>query len=387
MTNPTPYPRSRTRITLLENIHPAARETLEEAGFAVEVIPRALDHEELNAAIASSHVLGVRSRTKIRAPQFEHARQLLAIGCFSVGTDQVAIGDAAEAGVPVFNAPHASTRSVAELTLGNIVALARRLGDKNLKLHRGEWDKSLAGAHEVRGRSLGIVGYGHIGQQVGILAEAFGMRVIFFDIQKKLSLGSARAVASLEALLADDLELQVLLEVGEWAAAGADRDRDRRQLELVDEAQTRQRLSEVGAAVDQDRPFVVPGLQVRDACAQVPAEDFGRSPRRPFEGVGEDGLRLVVHRRRDRPRRRGPVRAHDLVAAAAHHVNAGLLERPEVSLARLVVEPFEHPVMGPVERRGKAVEGQDHLENDFSFAHDTLALSRGRIACGRFRVR
>jgi len=211
MSSPTSIPHDRIRITLLENIHPAARETLVEAGYSVEVIPRALDGEELNAVVASSHVLGVRSRTKIRAPQFEHAGTLMAIGCFSVGTDQVAIGDAAQAGLPVFNAPHASTRSVAELTIGNVVALARRLGDKNLKLHRGEWDKSLAGAHEVRGRTLGIVGYGHIGQQVGILAEAFGMRVSFHDIQKKLPLGLARSVASLDALIeqSDFLTLHV----------------------------------------------------------------------------------------------------------------------------------------------------------------------------------
>ncbi|MEO6446808.1 MAG: phosphoglycerate dehydrogenase [Gemmatimonadaceae bacterium] len=203
MSSATSFPRHRIRITLLENIHPAAHQTLEEAGYTVEVIPRAVDDEELNRVVAESHILGVRSRTKVRAPQLAHAGKLLAIGCFSVGTDQVAIDEAAMAGVPVFNAPHASTRSVAELTIGNVVALARRLGDKNLKLHRGEWDKSLSGAHEVRGRSLGIVGYGHIGQQVGLLAEAFGMRVAFFDIQKRLSLGSARAVGTLDALLAD----------------------------------------------------------------------------------------------------------------------------------------------------------------------------------------
>lgn len=211
MSQTTSFPRERIRITLLENIHPAARETLEEAGYMVELIPRALEGDELNAAVAASHLLGVRSRTKIRAPQLAHAGKLLAIGCFSVGTDQVAIGDAAQAGVPVFNAPHASTRSVAELTMGHVVALARRIGEKNLKLHRGEWDKSLAGAHEVRGRTLGIVGYGHIGQQVGILAEAFGMRVIFHDIQKKLPLGLNRPVSSLDALLdeADFVSLHV----------------------------------------------------------------------------------------------------------------------------------------------------------------------------------
>lgn len=201
MPHTTSFPRERIRITLLENIHPAARDTLEEAGYTVEAVPRALEGDELNAAVAASHLVGVRSRTKIRAPQLEHAGRLLAIGCFSVGTDQVAIADAAQAGVPVFNAPHASTRSVAELTLGHVVALARRVGEKNLKLHRGEWDKSLAGAHEVRGRTLGIVGYGHIGQQVGILAEAFGMRVLFHDIQKKLPLGLNRSVSALEVVL------------------------------------------------------------------------------------------------------------------------------------------------------------------------------------------
>ena len=107
---------------------------------------------------------------------------MLAIGCFSVGTDQVAIRDAARRGIPVFNAPHASTRSVAELTIGGVIALARRLGDKSNALHHRHWDKSLAGAHEVRGRTIGIIGYGHIGQQVGLLAEAFGMRVLFHDI-------------------------------------------------------------------------------------------------------------------------------------------------------------------------------------------------------------
>ena len=211
MTLPTSFPRDRIRITLLENIHPAAAEALREAGYQVEVIPRALDGAELDAAVAASHVVGLRSRTKLRAAQLAHGGRLLAVGCFTVGTDQVAIADAALAGVPVFNAPHASTRSVAELALGDVVALSRRLGDKNLRLHRGEWDKGLAGAHEVRGRTLGIVGYGHIGQQVGLLAEAFGMRVLFHDVLKKLPLGLARPVPTLEALLdeADFLTLHV----------------------------------------------------------------------------------------------------------------------------------------------------------------------------------
>lgn len=197
----TSYPRDRIKITLLENIHPAAADTLRRRGYGVEVIPRAIEGDELREVMAASHVVGVRSRTKIREAQLEHAGRMLAIGCMSVGTDQVAIQDAARRGIPVFNAPHASTRSVAELTMGCVIALARRLGDKSNALHQRQWDKSLAGAHEVRGRTIGLVGYGHIGQQVGLLAEAFGMRVLFHDVVKKLALGQVRPEADLHRLL------------------------------------------------------------------------------------------------------------------------------------------------------------------------------------------
>ncbi len=199
----TSFPRHKIRVTLLENIHPAAREALVESGYTVDVVPKALEGDDLAAVLAESHVVGLRSRTKLRGPQLEHAGRLLAIGCFTVGTDQVDVAAAAQHGVPVFNAPHASTRSVAELTMGCVIGLARRLGDKSQKLHAGQWDKSLSGAHEVRGRTIGLVGYGHIGQQVGLLAEAFGMRVLFFDIQKKLPLGLARPVPAVEVLLDD----------------------------------------------------------------------------------------------------------------------------------------------------------------------------------------
>lgn len=199
----TSYPRDRIRITLVENPHPAAAEALRERGYSVELIPRALEGDELRDVMAASHVIGVRSRTKLREAHLAVAGRMLAIGCFSVGTDQVEHVAAARRGIPVFNAPHASTRSVAELTMGGIVALARRLGDKSAGLHRRHWDKSLAGAHEVRGRTVGIVGYGHIGQQVGLLAEAFGMRVVFYDVLKKLALGLARPLADLDHVLAE----------------------------------------------------------------------------------------------------------------------------------------------------------------------------------------
>jgi D-3-phosphoglycerate dehydrogenase / 2-oxoglutarate reductase len=197
----TSFPRHRIRITLLENVHPSAADALTERGYTVEVIPRALEGRELAEVVAASHVLGVRSRTKVREEALAHAGKMLAIGCFSVGTDQVAIRDAARRGIPVFNAPHASTRSVAELTMGAMIALARRLGDKSNALHHRHWDKTLAGAHEVRGRTVGLIGYGHIGQQVGLLAEAFGMRVLFHDIVRKLPLGLARPIADVDELI------------------------------------------------------------------------------------------------------------------------------------------------------------------------------------------
>lgn len=199
----TSFPRHKIRITLLENIHPAAREALVEAGYTVDLIPKALEGDDLAKVVAESHVVGMRSRTKLRGAQLELAPRLLAIGCFSVGTDQVELVAAAQRGVPVFNAPHASTRSVAELTMGCVIGLARRLGDKSAKLHQGQWDKSLSGAHEVRGRTIGLIGYGHIGQQVGLLAEAFGMRVLFHDIQKKLPLGNSKPMPTIEQVLDD----------------------------------------------------------------------------------------------------------------------------------------------------------------------------------------
>lgn len=206
----TSFPRHRIRIALLENVHPAAADALQARGYTVDVIPKALEGADLLEVMTSAHVVGLRSRTKLRAEHLAAAHKLLAVGCFSVGTDQVAIHDAATRGMPVFNAPHASTRSVAELALGCIIALARRLGDKSAALHQQHWDKSLAGAHEVRGRTVGLIGYGHIGQQVGLLAEACGMRVLFHDIVRKLPLGLAKPV-ELDALLdeADFVSLHV----------------------------------------------------------------------------------------------------------------------------------------------------------------------------------
>ena len=187
---------------LLEGIHPDADDALTSAGLDVVHEPGAMSEEALEKALAGVTILGVRSKSRITPALLDRHPQLLAVGCFCIGTDQLDLHDAARRGLAVFNAPFSNTRSVAELTIAEIVALHRRLGDRSRELHDGIWRKSAAGAHEVRGRTLGIVGYGHIGSQVSVLAEAFGMQVMFHDTQPKLALGNARPATSLDELLA-----------------------------------------------------------------------------------------------------------------------------------------------------------------------------------------
>ncbi|MCB9846549.1 MAG: phosphoglycerate dehydrogenase [Phycisphaeraceae bacterium] len=199
---PTSFPKSAIRAVLLEGIHASAQTRLEADSLGVRAERAAIDGPALRDAIADAHLLGIRSRTKLTADLLDAAPRLLAIGCFCIGTDQVDLRAARARGIPVFNAPFSNTRSVAELTLAEIIALSRRMSERSAALHAGRWDKSASGAHEVRGRTLGIVGYGHIGSQVSVLAESLGMRVLFYDVAPKLALGNARAVASLDDLLA-----------------------------------------------------------------------------------------------------------------------------------------------------------------------------------------
>lgn len=191
------------RVLLLENIHPLATSLFKEAGFEVENLSIALKPEELIEKARDFDLLGIRSKTNIPAGVFERLDRLVSVGCFCVGTNQVDLEAAEKAGVPVFNAPFSNTRSVAEMTLAEIVMLSRQLGDRNREMHQGEWRKTSAGCFEVRGKTLGIVGYGNIGTQVSMLAEHFGMRVVFYDILSKLSFGNAKPFSSLEELLAD----------------------------------------------------------------------------------------------------------------------------------------------------------------------------------------
>jgi len=198
----TSFPKSEIKILLLENIHPVAGEAFSADGFHVETASSALPEAELAARVRDVHVLGIRSKTQVTPKVLDVARRLLAVGAFCIGTNQVALDHANRRGVAVFNAPFSNTRSVAELILAEIVVLSRHLGDRSREVHDGRWRKVAAGSHEVRGHTLGIVGYGHIGSQVGVLAEAFGMRVVFHDIMAKLPMGNNRAVAKLDDLLA-----------------------------------------------------------------------------------------------------------------------------------------------------------------------------------------
>ncbi len=197
----TSFPRDQIRVVLLEGVHAAASELFTREQFDVERLSGSMDEDSLMAAISDAHLLGIRSKTQLTGPCVEAASRLLAVGCFCIGTNQVALDVARSSGIPVYNSPFSNTRSVAELTISEIVALHRRLVDRSMQMHHGSWQKSASGSHEIRGRTLGIIGYGRIGSQVSVLAEAMGMRVIFHDIQPVLALGNATPADSLNDLL------------------------------------------------------------------------------------------------------------------------------------------------------------------------------------------
>ena len=198
----TSFPREELKILLLEGVSPTSVEAFKAAGYTrIEYHDKALAHDELLAAIEDAHMVGLRSRTQLTDEVIGHARRLFAIGCFCIGTNQVALDTARMRGIPVFNAPYSNTRSVAELVLAETILLMRRIPERNAAAHRGDWLKSAEGSYEVRGKTLGIIGYGHIGTQVGVLAESLGMRVIYHDIEPKLALGNATPSAGLQELL------------------------------------------------------------------------------------------------------------------------------------------------------------------------------------------
>lgn len=189
------------KILLLEGIHQVAKEKLESYGWQVDLEPKALPQDELISRIGEYSAIGIRSKTRLTEEVLEAGKNLLAAGTFCIGTNQVKLDFAKNKGIPVFNAPYSNTRSVAELVISEMIALSRKMADRSAKAHQGIWEKSAAGSHEVRGKTLGIIGYGHIGSQLSILAEALGIKVLYFDVVKKLPLGNASSVASMNELL------------------------------------------------------------------------------------------------------------------------------------------------------------------------------------------
>lgn len=196
-----PFVTEDIKILLLENVNQTGRDVLNKQGYQVECLHTSLGEDELIHRITDIHVIGIRSKTKLTARVLQEAKNLIAIGCFCIGTNQVDVEYAAQHGIAVFNSPFSNSRSVAELVIGEIITLARQLGDRSNELHQGTWNKVSSGCWEIRGKTLGIIGYGHIGSQLSVLAEAMGMSVVFYDAVNLMALGMAKQVPTLRALL------------------------------------------------------------------------------------------------------------------------------------------------------------------------------------------
>ena len=199
---PTSYPKSKLKVLLLENVSDEAVQEFRQNGYEnITHLKTALTEEELVSRIGNVHILGIRSKTNVTARVLEAAEKLLAVGCFCIGTDQVDMVAAMRKGVVIFNAPYSNTRSVAELVIGTAIMLIRRIPEKNKLMHEGTWMKDARNSHELRGKTMGVIGYGNIGSQVSIMAESLGMKVVFYDTVKKLPLGNATQAGSLSDLL------------------------------------------------------------------------------------------------------------------------------------------------------------------------------------------
>lgn len=335
----TSFPKSKIRVVLMEGIHARAEELLVEEGFAVESHAKSLEGAALETAVRGSksadggvHVLGIRSKTEVTASLVEKAPRLLAVGCFCIGTDQVDLRGACLRGVPVFNSPFSNTRSVAELTVAEIVALHRRLAQRSEQMHRGVWDKSAAGAHEVRGRTLGIVGYGRIGSQVSVLAEAMGMRVIFFDVRSVLPLGNARGVKTLKELLAASDVVTLHVPETEQTRGMIGRDelaQMRRGAHLVNNA--RGSIVDVGALAAAVRSGRLGGA----AVDVFPDEPGGKGESFKSELCGLDNVILTPHVGGSTEEAQASI-AEDVAAKLIRFINngstAGAANVPEVEL-------------------------------------------------------
>ncbi|KAJ5220804.1 uncharacterized protein N7469_009691 [Penicillium citrinum] len=198
-----PFATEDIKVLLLENVNQTGRDILSQQGYQVEFLKSSLPEDQLIEKIRDVHVIGIRSKTKLSARVLKEAKNLIVIGCFCIGTNQVDLQYAAEHGIAVFNSPFSNSRSVAELVIAEIIVLARQLGDRSNEMHNGTWNKVSNGCWEIRGKTLGIIGYGHIGAQLSVLAESMGLSVIFYDVVNLMALGSARQVETMEALLGE----------------------------------------------------------------------------------------------------------------------------------------------------------------------------------------
>jgi D-3-phosphoglycerate dehydrogenase len=284
----TSLEKSKIKIVLLEGIHQTAVEAFRADGYTdIAYHPKSLPGPELREAVRDAYFVGIRSATELTADIFEAAPRLVSVGCFCIGTNQVDLGCAQSRGIPVFNAPFSNTRSVAELVLAEIILLMRGIPLRNASTHRGGWLKTASGSHEVRGKTLGIVGYGHIGTQVGLLAEALGMQVFYYDVEAKLALGNARPAGSLDELL--QMSDVVTLHVPETAQTArmidaARLERMKPGARLINAA--RGTVVDIEALVDALRRKHVSGaaLDVFPAEPKTAADEFV-SPLREFENV------------------------------------------------------------------------------------------------------
>lgn len=280
--------KSKIKFLLLEGVHQNALDVLHDAGYTnIEYHKKALEPEELKEAIKDAHFVGLRSRTNLTADILEHANKLIAVGCFCIGTNQVDLVAAKEKGIPVFNAPYSNTRSVAELVLAEIILLMRQIPKANAEVHRGEWNKSAVGSHEVRGKKLGIVGYGHIGSQLSIIAESLGMKVYFYDVETKLPLGNAQQLNTLEELLSscDVVSLHVPESPSTKNLMSAERIAQLKQSSILVNAAR-------GTVVDIDAlAIALEAGKIRGAAVDVfpvepaSADEIFESPLRKFDNV------------------------------------------------------------------------------------------------------
>lgn len=202
MSKEVSYPKDKIKILLLEGLHQSAFNELHKKGFtSIDSQKEAMTEEELLNCIEDYHIIGIRSKTNLTAPVLEKAKKLLCIGCFCIGTNQVDLKKATELGIVVFNSPYSNTRSVAELIIANSISLLRHIPERNKLMHEGNWQKSAVGSYELRGKTIGIIGYGHIGTQVSVMGESMGLKVIYYDVEPKLPLGNAHSVDTIEELL------------------------------------------------------------------------------------------------------------------------------------------------------------------------------------------